>query len=124
MRILFIDGDQDLMNLFSTAFKKDGFETVCACDGQAGLEKAKTEKPDFILLGQILPDVKGNDMLKTLKEDSATKSIPVAMLSNFGQNELVKEAIDCGALDYIVKYKVEPEDLINRVKELLKTPHS
>ncbi len=49
-----------------------------------------------------------------------TKHIPIAMLSNFGQNELVQDAINNGALDYILKYQIEPQDLVNKIKELYK----
>lgn len=90
-----------------------------AANGKAGLEHAKTDKPDLILLDQVLPDIAGNDVLKTLKQDLETKQIPVAMLSNFGQNQQVQEAIQQGALDYILKYQVEPQDLIVKVKTLL-----
>ena len=52
--------------------------------------------------------------------DTHTQRIPVLMLSNFSQEELVKEAIDNGAMDYVFKYQVEPQDLVNKVKQALK----
>lgn len=120
MKILLVDDDQAILTVFETALKKEGFEVASAQDGKTGLEKAKTEKPDLILLDQILPDMKGNDLLKTLKQDLITQKIPVAILSNFGQNELVQEAINAGAIDYILKYQVGTNDLTEKVKELLK----
>lgn len=120
MKILIIDDDTELSTIFATALKKDGFDVITASDGNSGIDKAKTEKPDLILLDQVLPDRKGNDVLKTLKQDATTQTIPVSMLSNFGQNELVQEAIGNGAIDYILKYQIEPQDLINKVKSLLK----
>jgi PleD family two-component response regulator len=62
----------------------------------------------------------GNDILKNLKLDEATKTIPVILLSNFSQEELVKGAIDEGAVDYLFKYQVEPKDVVVKVKEALK----
>ena len=115
-----VDDDQALLTIFSTALKKAGFDVITAPDGKTGLEKAKTEKPDFILLDQVLPDLQGNEVLRLLKEDLETKNISVAMLSNFGQNELIQPAINLGALDYILKYQVEPKDLINKITELTK----
>lgn len=123
-KILLIDDDQAIITVFETALKKNGFEVVTAQDGKTGLEKAKSENPNLILLDQILPDMKGNDILKTLKQDSQTQTIPVAILSNFGQNELVQEAINLGAIDYILKYQIEPEDLVNKLKEVLKMPQT
>lgn len=122
MKILLIDDDEALLTIFETALKQEGFSTVTAADGESGLQKAKTEKPDLILLDQILPDMRGNDIVKTLKAEEGTKHIPMVVLSNFGQNELIKEAIAMGAVDYILKYQIEPKDLVQRVKELLQTP--
>lgn len=118
MKLLLIDDDQALAILFGTTFRTEGFEVITAYDGKSGIEKAKSQKPDFILLDQILPDIKGNDVLKTLKSDPTTKLIPTALLSNFGQNELIQEAMNSGAVDYILKYQIEPKDLVVKVRQL------
>ena len=120
MKILLIDDDAALLVIYETALTREGFQIITAPDGQTGLNRAKSDKPDFILLDQVLPDIQGNEVLKTLKQDDETKNIPVAMLSNFGQHELIQEAINSGAMDYILKYQVEPQDVINKVKELTK----
>src|SRR5262245_14071127 len=121
MKILLIDDDEALLTVFGTALQKAGFETTTASDGASGIEKAKTESLDLILLDQILPDMRGNDILKHLKTDEKTKNIPLMILSNFGQNELIQEAMGLGALDYILKYQIEPDDLVTKVKEVLNT---
>ena len=120
MKVLLIDDDEDLTNIFTAALNKEGLETSFALTGQEGLAKVKTENPDCILLDQVLPDMSGNDILKTLKGDETTKNIPVILLSNFSQEELVKGAIDQGAVDYLFKYQVEPKDVVTKVKEALK----
>jgi DNA-binding response OmpR family regulator len=120
VKVLIVDDDENLSAIFEAALQKNGLETVFALNGQTGIDKAKSEKPDLVLLDQVLPDISGNEVLKTLKADATTQSIPVLMLSNFSQEELVKEAIDNGAMDYIFKYQVEPQDLVNKVKQALK----
>ena len=120
MKILIVDDDETLGAIFNTTFKKNGFDTVLAANGRTGIDKAKAEKVDLILLDQILPDISGNEVLKTLKLDPTTQNIPVIILSNFSQEELVKEAINSGAKDYVFKYQVEPLDLVNKVKTTLK----
>lgn len=129
MKVLLVDDDQALLTVFETTLTQSGLQVVTATTGQQGLDKAKTEKPEFILLDQVLPDIQGNEVLTTLKADSETKHIPVAMLSNFGQNEMVQAALNAGALDYILKYQIEPGDLAAKITELLKenqaqTPNS
>jgi CheY-like chemotaxis protein len=120
MKVLFIDDDEDLINIFSAALIKEGFEVASSLTGEEGIAKAKSEKPNVILLDQVMPDMSGNDVLKTLKENPETKDIPVILLSNFSQEELVKGALDRGAVDYLFKYQVEPKDVILKVKEALK----
>lgn len=120
MKVFLIDDDEDLVNIFSATLSKEGFETAFSLTGEDGLARVKTEKPDIILLDQVLPDMAGNDILKSLKADEATKAIPVILLSNFSQEELVKSAIDQGAVDYLFKYQVEPRDVVVKVKEALK----
>lgn len=119
-KILLIDDDEALTTIFTAALKKNGLETIVAADGKSGLEKAKKESPDLILLDQVLPDISGNQVLKSLKEDSQTQKIPIMVLSNFSQKELIKEAVNLGARDYIFKYQVEPQDIVNKIKEALK----
>jgi len=108
------------MNIFTSTLTKEGWQTSYELTGEEGLKKAKSEKPDIILLDQVLPDISGNDVLKTLKLDDETKSIPVILLSNFSQEELVKNAINEGAIDYLFKYQVEPKDVVAKIKEALK----
>jgi len=119
-KILIVDDDASLASVFATALKSAGYEVITAIDGTSGLEQAKTQRPNFIILDQVLPDIQGNEVLQTLKQEGETKNIPVAMLSNFGQDELVKAAINAGAVDYILKYQIEPQDLVNKLKELIK----
>lgn len=120
VKVLIIDDDEALGAVFETALQKSGLETVFALNGQSGIDKAKSERPDLVLLDQVLPDISGNEVLRTLKMDTHTQRIPVLMLSNFSQEELVKEAIDNGAMDYVFKYQVEPQDLVGKVKQALK----
>lgn len=120
MKVLIVDDDENLSAIFETALQKAGLETVFALNGKSGIDKARSEKPDLVLLDQVLPDISGNEVLRTLKMDTTTQQIPIMMLSNFSQEELVKEAINNGAMDYIFKYQVEPQDLVNKVKQALK----
>lgn len=118
-KVLIIDDDEAIVTVFEESLKREGFEVTHALKGQEGIEKAKTENPSFILLDQVLPDMPGNEVLKTLKSTEQTKHIPVAILSNFGQNELIQDAIAHGAVNYLLKYQIEAQDLPNKVKELM-----
>jgi len=119
MKILIIDDDANITEIWKIVLKQNGFEVLNAVNGRSGIDQAKSQKPDFILIDQIMPDMKGNDVLKTLKEDPTTNMIPMAMASNYSDTQLMQEAIQQGALDYILKYQIEPLDLISKIKNLL-----
>lgn len=120
MKILLIDDDEATATIFATALKKEGFEAEHATSGADGLAKAKNDLPNLILLDQVLPDIQGNEVLKQLKTNEKTKDIPVILLSNFNQEQLIKEAINAGAVDYVAKYQVDTGDVVKKVKEVLK----
>jgi len=119
MKVLLIDDDEALTTIFTAALTKEGFQVVVTHTGQEGINAASTETPNLILLDQVLPDFSGNDILKQLKLDEKTKNIPVIILSNFSQDELVKEAINQGVAEYVFKYQVEPKDVIEKIKRTL-----
>lgn len=122
MKVLLVDDDEAITTVFATALSKEGFETVHAATGQDGIAKAKLELPNLVLLDQILPDMQGNQVLAELKKDDTTKNIPVIILSNFSQEELVKQAINEGASDYIFKYQAATSDVVEKVKQILNKP--
>ena len=118
-KILLVDDELDTATVFETVLKQGGYEVTIASNGQGALSSAKTAPFDLILLDQMMPDMSGNDVLKTMKEDPVIKNIPVAMLTNFSHDELVKEALNRGAIDYILKYQISHEDLLKKVKGIL-----
>lgn len=119
MKVLLIDDDTALLSVLTTALKSEGLEVVTAENGSSGFETAKTEQPDFILLDEMLPDTTGNELLVKLKEDPATSHLPVAMLSNFTDSTKMQTALQNGALDYLLKYQIAPQDLPAKIKNLL-----
>ena len=124
MKILVVDDDESLSSIIATALEKEGFTTLSSKTGKDALNKAKSDNPDLILLDQVLPDISGNEVLKQLKLEDQTKNIPVMMITNFSQEEFVNQAINEGAIDYIFKYKVEIQDIVNKIKNALKKDDS
>jgi len=126
MKILIIDDDQLTSTTWAMGLKSAGFDVINATNGQDGINQAKAQKPNLILLDQIMPDMLGNEVLTTLKQDPETSPIPVMLISNYNENQMMKDAIAQGAVDYILKYQIETKDLVDKVKTLLsqldKTP--
>jgi len=119
MKVLLIDDDEALASVYVTGLNKEGIIVTVAPNGQDGLSKLKAGEFDLVLLDQVLPDISGTEVLKEIKNTQGIKDIPVIILSNFGQEELVKQAINMGAVEYIFKYQVEIGDVVKKIKEVL-----
>jgi len=119
-KILLIEDEQDILELYTLQFQNEGFLIVSADRGEAGLKLAREEKPDIILLDIILPKMDGFKILKKLKSNSATRDIPVIMLTNLGGQRDVEEGQRLGAKDYLVKANYTPEQVVEKVREFLK----
>ena len=119
-KILLIEDDESLYKMYSMELEMSGFETVWQNTGIGVTDKAKKENPNLILLDIMLPDKDGIKILKDLKEDPATKAIPVVMLTNFGSDENIKVALETGAEDFILKFQIVPAELVVKVKQILK----
>lgn len=119
-KILLVEDDPFLLDMYSTKFKEAGFNIVVAQDGEMGLVKAKEELPDLILLDIVLPKKDGFEVLKILKSDSQTAQIPVILLTNLGLDSDVKRGLELGAQSYIIKAHFTPTEVVAKVKEILK----
>jgi len=98
----------------------EGFETFSALNGDEGLEMARKENPDLILLDIILPKKDGYTILLELKKDDGTKDIPVILLTNLESAEDVQKAFERGATTYLVKSNYKMEDVVKKIREILK----
>jgi DNA-binding response OmpR family regulator len=98
---------------------KMGYDLIAAVDGEEGVEKAKSEKPEIILLDIMLPGIDGFGVLTQVKADSSISDIPVIMLSNLGQREDIDRALKIGATDFLVKAHFTPQEIIDKIEQYL-----
>lgn len=119
MKILLIDDEEAILDVFKQALEQAQIEVLTSLTGNDGMQKTRTEHPDLIFLDQVLPDMNGNEVLQQLKADPDTKNIPIAMLSNFNQDTLVENAMKMGAADYILKYQIAPHDLVTKATQIV-----
>ena len=103
MKILIIDDDENIRRLVSFNLSMEGHEIIMAENGKIGIETAKKESPDLILLDVMMPVMNGIETVTNLKKEPITKNIPVFMLSAKGQMEDLDTAFDAGADNYITK---------------------
>ncbi|MBI5236984.1 MAG: response regulator transcription factor [Deltaproteobacteria bacterium] len=121
-KILVIDDEKDILRLLEHNLGKAGFNVISASDGLDGLDIARKELPDLIILDVMLPNMEGTEVLKLLKKDNLTDKIPVIMLTAKGEELDRVVGLELGADDYIIK-PFSPKELLLRVNVLLKKKH-
>lgn len=119
-KILLIEDDPFLIDIYGTKLREENFEFISAVDGASGLKTAQEILPDLVLLDIVLPKVSGLEVLAKLKENLKTRNIPIVILSNLGAAEEVKRGLAMGAVSYMVKSQFTPSEIVGRVKEILK----
>jgi len=118
-KVLLIEDDPLIYRLYQKLFSLEGFEIELAENGQLGLDKLQSFHPDIILMDIMMPTMNGLEMLTKLKADSATKDIPVIVLTNIADMNITQMAQTKGAVLCIIKSQTEPADVINSVKAVL-----
>lgn len=118
-RILVIEDDQSMQNIYKTKLQQEGYEVLHALDGEEGVRKAKNENPDLVILDLILPKIDGFEVLKQIKKDKKTSDIPVIILSNLGQKEDLEKGLALGADDYLIKAMHPITDVLLKIRKQL-----
>jgi DNA-binding response OmpR family regulator len=118
LKVVLVEDDKFLQKILMTKFIKEGFDVRSASDAEEGLQLIMTEAPNIVLLDLILPKMSGFDLLTELKTNPKTKSIPVVILSNLGQDEDIARAKGLGAIDFLVKADISINEVVQKVKEI------
>ncbi|MEK7103813.1 MAG: response regulator [Patescibacteria group bacterium] len=118
-KILLIEDEGALQKSLGDTFREDGFEVLSALDGETGERLAKSEKPDLIILDLILPQKDGLEVFQALKDDSATKDIPVVVLTNLERIEHVEKVLEMGAKTYLVKSNYTLKEILEKIKSII-----
>ena len=119
-KVFLAEDDALLREMYVAKFEKSGFEIESAEDGEQALEQLKKGTFDCVLLDVMMPKIDGFRVLQEIKKDSKLKKIPVAMLTNLGQEEDIKKGQEIGADDYIVKSNSTPAQIVEKISKLIK----
>jgi len=119
MKILLVDDDVFLRDMYATKFTEAGDVVVTAQTGAQAIELAGKETYDVILMDMIMPGMSGIELLSTLKELPSGKDVKCIVLSNQGEETDVKAAYDHGAIGYIIKAELIPSEVVEKVHTLV-----
>ncbi len=117
-KILVVDDEQDIRKVLAMRLKINGFTVIMAGDGQEGLEKARSENPDLILLDLMLPKINGYELCRLLKFDDRYKRIPIIILSALHEQLDRQKAAEHGADSFFLK-PFDFDLLLFKIKSLL-----
>jgi DNA-binding response OmpR family regulator len=120
--ILLVEDNPDITFIYKDALEHSGHHVDTAGDGQDGLNKAKSKSYDLILLDLMLPGKHGMQVLQELRDDEATKNIPVYVLSALSDRIISDQASNLGAKGFFVKSEFSPGDLVVALEKVLEKP--
>lgn len=119
MKILIVEDDAVLQKALSEYLSAEGFEVVCAGDGELGVQMTISEKPDLVLLDIVLPKKDGYGVLQDIRQNVEVKNTPIVLLTNLGSISDVEKALELGATTYLVKADYKLEEVTAKIKQIL-----
>lgn len=120
-KILLIEDEEDIRDVYSEYLELAGYKVITAANGDDGLNMAKKEDWDLMLLDIMIPKVNGRDLLKHMHENFLIRSRPIIMLTNLGEESLITECLESGASGYLIKAEITPDKILNEVQNYLET---
>lgn len=118
-KILLVEDEDYIRDLYKRQLDAAGFATEAAANGQEAFGAIAKAHFDLILLDIMLPDTNGLQILKEVKQNAATKATPVVLLTNLGQDVIIKEGFELGAEGYLIKASLTPSQVVQEVKNTL-----
>ena len=118
--VLFVEDDPTVAQMYKLKLELDGYQVEVASDGETALQMARRSLPDIIFLDIRLPKLDGIGVLEAIRADPATRPVPVVILSNYNEKELVERGANLGALDHLIKSQTTPAKLAGGLEGWLK----
>jgi DNA-binding response OmpR family regulator len=118
-KILIIEDENDVADLLTLTLRKAGFRISTSPDGASGLQNARDDKPDFVILDLMLPKMSGLEVCRILKSDTTTSHIPILMLTAKAEEIDRIVGLEFGADDYVTK-PFSPREVVLRVRAILR----
>lgn len=118
-KILLVEDEDFIRDLYVRQLTKAGFQVKSAVDGQSGLDLLKSETFDLLLLDIMLPRMNGLQLLREFKTQNPNSPMITILLTNLGQEAVIKEGFELGAQAYLIKASYTPDQVVNEVKNAL-----
>ncbi len=117
-KILLVDDSSTVLLMVKTILSRRPYDTVTAADGQEGIEKAVSERPDLILMDVMMPRMDGFEACRRLRASAETREIPIIMVTTRGEMQSVQAGYESGCSDYVTK-PIDARELLEKVRNCL-----
>jgi len=116
-KVLLVEDDLFLIDIYTKKLQKSGFEVINADTGLKAVKMVQDNKPDLVLLDIVLPEMEGWEVLKKVKKQSP--ALHVIILSNLSQRQEVEKGLQLGAEKYLIKSQYTPSEVVEEVKKII-----
>jgi len=117
--VLLVEDEDFIREMYKFKLAKSGLTVIEAKDGKIALEKLAAGLPDIVLLDLMMPNVSGIEVLKSLSKNKIVPELPVIVLTNVMDSQIVAETKELGARDYIVKTDLTPSQVVEKIQPLI-----
>lgn len=117
-KVLIVDDEIDIVEILKSKLQEQGYDVICAFDGEEALEKVRQEKPDLVILDVMLPKMDGYQVCSIMQSEAGMKDIPVVMLTACSRMENIKMGMELGAVSYVAK-PMKLDVLLGIIKAIL-----
>jgi DNA-binding response OmpR family regulator len=118
-KLLLVEDEEYIRDLYKRQLDLAGLMTDAFGMGNEGLAAAEKNAYDLILLDIMLPDINGLQILQKIKQNPISKATPVVLLTNLGQDAVIKQGFELGADGYLVKAAYTPDQIVQEIKNIL-----
>ena len=118
-KVLIIEDEELIIDLLKKKLIQEGYEVFTAYNGEQGMEKLKSVKPDIVLLDIVMPKKSGYEVMEEMSKDPELNKIPIIVISNSGQPVELDKAKNLGAKDWLVKTEFDPKEVVEKVRRLI-----
>lgn len=119
-KVLIVEDDLYLVKAYEAKLATSGFEVKIVTDGEQAFEAMSSFKPDVVVLDLVMPKRDGYAFLEEVMGHPEFKQVPIIVASNLGQKSDIAKVKDMGVVDYIVKSDMSLDDLVDRIRAVLK----
>lgn len=118
-KVLLVEDEEFIRDLYVRQLTQSGFEVKAAADGTTGLQALKSDTFDLLLLDIMLPGINGLQVLREFKAANPNSPMKIVLLTNLGQEAVIKEGFELGAHAYLIKASLTPDQVVNEINNVL-----